>query len=319
MLQDITAIASKLLELSGNFKKARLEERAKIAKYFYKVGECLTEVAEELQAGNEPHGKIGELKVLAEKLPDAIGQEVTQGKANELSQLLRKAIGNDLENLNNDEKVIQQIQKCAGEFYALAFTVEYPGSKSSTNSKSSFTKSLLVVLGVVGLVGVSSWFVLESYFFAPDWLSNDTVITLKTRSGWLDAGTTGGDVKLAPADEDPPSGARWRVHNVGRDDRTISLETLGDDISPHGRLLDGHTANRTVGLAPSAGDDYSGAEWKVEVVDRGDRTIRLKTLGKAPGPEWLVGTDDRKVGLVQLPKSNPTGTLWKVEVVDIDD
>jgi GUN4-like len=156
MVRDIIEVVSKLFEFSDSFKKAGVEKRESIAKYFSRVGECLKEVAQQLKSGEMPHSRIAELRDLAEGLPEAIGQEITQDKAKELSELLKRSIGNDLENLKKNEEIIRQIQECAGKFDALAFRIRYPGSKSSS------AKSLLVILGIVGLIGLSGWFIGKS-------------------------------------------------------------------------------------------------------------------------------------------------------------
>jgi NTP pyrophosphatase (non-canonical NTP hydrolase) len=102
MVGDIIEVVSKLFELSDSFKKAGVEKRESIAKYFSRVGECLEEVAQQLKSGEMPHSRVAELRDLAEGLPEAIGQEITQEKAKELSELLKKSIGNNLENLKCD-------------------------------------------------------------------------------------------------------------------------------------------------------------------------------------------------------------------------
>ncbi len=161
MVGDIIEVVSRLFEFSDSFKKAGVEKRESIAKYFSRVGECLKEVAQQLKSGEMPHSRIAELRDLAEGLPEAIGQEITQEKAKELSELLKKSIGNNLEDLKNNEEIIRQIQECAGKFDALAFRVSYP------NSKSSSVKNLLVILGGIGLIGLSGWFVGKSFWFTP--------------------------------------------------------------------------------------------------------------------------------------------------------
>lgn len=164
MVGDIIEVVSKLFEFSDSFKKAGIEKRESIAKYFSRVGECLKEVAQKLKAGEMPYSKISELRDLAEGLPEAIGQEITQDRAKELSELLKKALGSDLENIKNNEEVIRQIQECAGKFDALAFRVGYPDSKSSS------AKIFFVILGIVGLIGVGGWFVGKSI-----WSTSTTV------------------------------------------------------------------------------------------------------------------------------------------------
>lgn len=153
MVGDVIEVVSKLLEFSDSFKSAGLEKRESIAKYFSRVGECLQEVAQQLKSGEMPHSRVAELRDLAQGLPDAIGQEITQEKAKELSELLKGSIGYSLENLGSNEEAIRQIQECAGKFNALAFRVGYPGSKSSSAKKNA------VILCLVGLIGLSGWFV----------------------------------------------------------------------------------------------------------------------------------------------------------------
>lgn len=166
MLGDIIQVVTKLIEFSDKFKQTGSEKRESIAKYFSRIGECLKEVAEKLRSGELSYSRIAELRDLAEGLPAAIGEEIGQEKANELSELLRKSIGDNLENLKNNDEAIRLLQESAGKFDGLAFRVGYPDNKASS------IKRVMVGLSIVGLVGIAVWFISKSILLNPNQLSS---------------------------------------------------------------------------------------------------------------------------------------------------
>ncbi len=85
----------------------------------------------------------------------------------------------------------------------------------------------------------------------------------------------------------------------------IRLECLGAIPGP--RLLDGRTADGTVGLVDNPG--LSGTRWKVHKI--GDGVIQLECLGDIAGPKLLDGrTGDGTVGLIA--STSFSDTKWKV-------
>jgi hypothetical protein len=83
---------------------------------------------------------------------------------------------------------------------------------------------------------------------------------------WLDGRTADGTVGLAPNRNEPFTGTRWQVLQVGYNNTNIViLKCLGDIEGP--RLLDGRTANATVGLAPTTEGPFTGTGWEVVPID----------------------------------------------------
>jgi hypothetical protein len=106
----------------------------------------------------------------------------------------------------------------------------------------------------------AGWFVMSGF-------NNELFLAcLGSISGprWIDGLTASGGVRLAPgagyefnAPSPASSGARWKV--IDRGDGSIALECQGQIAGP--RLLDGRTADGTVGLASNSG--LSGTSWRV--------------------------------------------------------
>lgn len=88
----------------------------------------------------------------------------------------------------------------------------------------------------------------------------------------------------------------------------ITLECMGSTPGP--KWLDGRTGNGTVGLAPQAGENYTGTRWQVYEVDSG--IYALKCLGDVDGPRWLDGrTGNGTVGLAARTDKQFSGTRWQ--------
>jgi hypothetical protein len=166
MLKEIVEVATELVEFVNSFEQAGDKRRESIAKYFYRVSENLKEIARQLNTGNLPYGEVAELRDLAEGLPAAIGEEIGKEKAIELSEVLRKSIGENLENLKNNGEAIRLIQESAGKFDGLAFRVGYSDSKPPL-----IKQVILVALILLALVGITNWLIRS---FIPNILSNTT-------------------------------------------------------------------------------------------------------------------------------------------------
>lgn len=97
----------------------------------------------------------------------------------------------------------------------------------------------------------------------------------------------------------------------------LSLQCIGMVIgSDPGRILDGRTANGTVGLATGNVEPFTGARWLARPdpsAPNNPSQIVLECLGHIAGPRFLDGrTQDGSVGLA--PNTDPpfTGTRWQV-------
>jgi regulation of enolase protein 1 (concanavalin A-like superfamily) len=151
MLKDIIEVATKLVEFVDRFEQSGSKKRESIAKYFSRVSESLKDVAKQLKNGDSPYSEIAELKDLADGLSSAIGEEIGEENAIELSELLKKSVDKNLENLKNNADAIRLIQEAAGKFDGLAFRVGY------SDSKTSLRKPIVVALAILFLVGITTW------------------------------------------------------------------------------------------------------------------------------------------------------------------
>jgi hypothetical protein len=92
----------------------------------------------------------------------------------------------------------------------------------------------------------------------------------------------------------------------------VTLECLGD--TPGLRFLDGHTADGTVGLAPSPAAPFTGASWRL--ADQGGGAFTLASQGDVAGSRFLDGrTADGTVGLAPNGAPPFTGARWRAHVV----
>lgn len=128
MLGELVEVVTKLFEVSDNLKQARGAKRQRIVDYFHKIEECLQHSAKELKEGRVPHRTWGELRVYAWDLPNTIGLEIGQDKANELAALLKATI-EDLPD-PNDPGDIAFIETAAGRFGGLAVTLSTQSYKA---------------------------------------------------------------------------------------------------------------------------------------------------------------------------------------------
>ncbi len=92
---------------------------------------------------------------------------------------------------------------------------------------------------------------------------------------------------------------------------TVVLKCLRNIEGP--RYLDGHTADGTIGLAPSTMLPFTGTSWELNRVSSGLCT--LKCLGNIKGPRYLDGhTADGTVGLANdIDQSIHSSTYWELE------
>jgi hypothetical protein len=95
-----------------------------------------------------------------------------------------------------------------------------------------------------------------------------------------------------------------------QDGDTVTLQTLGTIPGPS--WLDAHTADGSVGLAPTyGGPALSGTWWQVR---RGSGPFSLRSLGRGPSDAvWLDGrTANATVGLAPNTAPPFTGATWKI-------
>ncbi|MBD2059558.1 hypothetical protein H6F88_26780 [Oculatella sp. FACHB-28] len=123
-----------------------------------------------------------------------------------------------------------------------------------------------------------------------------------------------------PDSTSPPSSATTSPSSAPdwlRDGEEIELR-IQSSPPPTTRWLDGRTADGTVGLANSTGDDFTGTKWKVHVVgNEDDRIIHLETLGNFDGLRWLDVKTDGTVGLAD--STGDVSTQWKVHILGNED
>jgi hypothetical protein len=81
---------------------------------------------------------------------------------------------------------------------------------------------------------------------------------------WLDGRTADGTVLLAPNTNEPFTGTRWQVLQVGNPNIVV-LKCLGDIKGP--RWLDGRTADGTVGVSTTTEPPFTGTKWEVVPID----------------------------------------------------
>ena len=128
MLGELLEVGTKLSEVSDRLQQAGEARRKRIADYFLRIEECLSNSVEQLKNGQVPNSKWGELKVYARKLSTTIGQEIGRDMAEELSLLLLSTAKNTPTN-----KDIPYIESAAGTFQGLANTITT--KKTGNNSK----------------------------------------------------------------------------------------------------------------------------------------------------------------------------------------
>lgn len=140
MFNDVISAATALFEFSDRFKEAEEQERERIANHFQKIEQSLLKSAEALE--NNERSQIdywwSKLRSYAEALPSIIGQRIGINKANNISNQLTTAIG---ENSNSSEDIsIESLRKLAGMFSALADNVII-NRRANTNNSSVFSRN----------------------------------------------------------------------------------------------------------------------------------------------------------------------------------
>jgi TRAP-type mannitol/chloroaromatic compound transport system substrate-binding protein len=138
MIGEIIDAVTTLFEYSDRFKEAEQQKKTDIANYFQSIKESLLEIVKELQNNNTDNQVYNWTKInaCAENLPQIMGEVIGQDKAENISNQLTRAIGNNpSDNIN-----ISQLQSLAGMFSALADNVTVNGRKN-TDKKSIFPKN----------------------------------------------------------------------------------------------------------------------------------------------------------------------------------
>jgi hypothetical protein len=128
------------------------------------------------------------------------------------------------------------------------------------------------------------------------------------RRDFLQTVTAGATILLLPAG--------WLSAGILSPGHDVSFRCLGNINGP--RFLDGHTADGSVGLAPSLAKHFSGTRW--HVFSGGGGSIALKCMGSVEGNRWLDGrTQDGSVGLAPSTNRPFTGTRWQVVPLDANN
>lgn len=160
MLGELVEVVTKLFEVSDNLKQAKGVKLQRIVDYFHKIEECLQHSAEELREGRVPHRTWGELRVYAWDLPNTIGLEIGQDKANELAALLKATI-EDLPD-PNDPGDIEFIETAAGRFRGLAVTLSTQSYKAK-NPIDSVNRRIFTFTAAGTLAGLTAGWLVGMY------------------------------------------------------------------------------------------------------------------------------------------------------------
>ncbi|MFM6139803.1 MAG: ABC transporter substrate-binding protein, partial [Sphaerospermopsis kisseleviana] len=167
MLGELVEVVTKLFEVSDSLKQAKGAKRQRIVDYFFKIEECLLHSAGELRQGKVPHGKWGELRVYAWDLPNTIGKEIGEEKANELAALLKATISNPPD--PNDEGDIQLIETAAGKFRGLAVTI----STIPPNPPNPLSRKTFISTTAGTVAGLTAGWLVGKYRSTSDVISTD--------------------------------------------------------------------------------------------------------------------------------------------------
>lgn len=155
MLSDITGIVTTLFEYSDRFKQTEEKKSQEIATHFQKIEQSLLQSAEQLENNNRDNRDYNwsKLKSYAEDLPKIIGEVIGQDKAQNISEQLTIAIGDN----PSDDINIPQLKQLAGMFSALADNVTV-NRRQSTGNQGIFPRNrrtfIYTAIGTAGgLIG----------------------------------------------------------------------------------------------------------------------------------------------------------------------
>lgn len=137
------------------------------------------------------------------------------------------------------------------------------------------------------------------------------------KAQFLNGMTISAQVNLAPMVGGNFSGTIWEITY---DEAASAYRFKCCGHLEGSRFLNGLTAEARprVNLVPSAGDEFSGINWRaVTVSDESTFVFRFECLSKKEGPRWLDGrTIDATVALVDVNFTGNSGTKWQVEPVE---
>ena len=126
-IKDIIEVARVIAGAVGNFLSYRKERREEVADYFEKIATTLSSCTKDFHKGVTQDELVvfcGQLQAFAEQLPDAIGDVVGEGKAQELKRKLSGVNQGKLHMLegNSPEALhhLSALSKAAGYFSASA-------------------------------------------------------------------------------------------------------------------------------------------------------------------------------------------------------
>jgi hypothetical protein len=154
-LNNLLEFANKLSEGSDNFKKAKDEDRQRIATYLGNIEKCLQTCVEDLKKGAVPERSWSELQVYAEDLPSNIGKELGKDKSTELALLLKKTA-----NYKPEKSDIPSIEAAAGNLKGLATRVL---AEPSLNWFQQFVHAKLPLWTIVPLLLLAGYPLISSH------------------------------------------------------------------------------------------------------------------------------------------------------------
>ncbi|UXE62360.1 MAG: hypothetical protein KA717_06075 [Woronichinia naegeliana WA131] len=182
MLNDLLEFANKLSEGTDTFRKARDEDRQRIAIYLGKIETCLKTCVEDLKSGAVSGSGWAELQVYAQNLPRNIGKELGKDKANELADLLNKTA-----NYKPEISDINSIEAAAGNLRGLAARVL---AEPSSNWLQQFVHAKLPLWTIVPLLLLAGYPLILTYV-KPSTVSQEPQVTsllLPANKLWLNTG-----------------------------------------------------------------------------------------------------------------------------------
>lgn len=146
MIDELIKASTELLSVSDRFEQAGKARKQCIAQYFHNIESCLQGSADILKGGEVPHGKWGELETYGWELAGAIGKEIGEEKERSLTKMLIRTASHYPSRAD-----IPAIEKVAGQFKALAHTIETRSTPSSLPARRTLLTYLaLPLLGAGG-------------------------------------------------------------------------------------------------------------------------------------------------------------------------
>jgi hypothetical protein len=100
----------------------------------------------------------------------------------------------------------------------------------------------------------------------------------------------------------------WQMNET---DDTVTLTCIGDTGSD--RVLDGHTLDATVGLAPSSEGQFTGTRWVRAEIGSGVSTLHCLGSAEGLGRRFLSGNPGEGTVALAATAEPRTGTDWRIK------